>query len=285
LGALNNPVKNCRLMLRAVLIFAGFLMSNNDINMKLEKHLAQIIKQPRRPVDDVLCVLLAEFGTIFEQNKLGHTVRPDFLRWALKDRVHAVVGWSLCRATPESAAALRAVMLVACSLEPRGYSFVSGYGTLTHRKFYGWISESLFGPKNEGHDDFITPAEAAFIAGVAANNFGLLWQYREKPRYRGQGGAYALFVAKKLSQLAAKYERIPRARGICVRGGDSLDLAKPNPFARQYLGALWNQLTEDEKFQVEDMSEFAFVAAGDVYDWPLFYAERLTRLLKRKFKP
>lgn len=236
-------------------------------------------------MDDALCVLLADFGKIFEQNKLGHTVRPEFLRWALEGRVQSVVAWSLCRATPTAAAALRAVFLVACSLEPRGYSFISGYGTLSHRKFYGWISESLFGLKYDGQNDFITPGEATFIAGVAANNFELLWQHIEKPSRRGQGDAYAVFVAKKLGQLAAKYKRILLARGIGVHGGDSPDLAKPNPFARQYLGALWNQLTESEKFRVEEASELAFIAPGEISDRPKFYAARLTRLLKRKFKP
>jgi len=181
---------------------------------EIEKHLARVIKKPRQPVGDLLCSHLALFGDIFEENKLSHSVRPAFVRWALEGRVHVVVGWSLCRATPESARALRAVMLVATSIEPFGYSYVTGYATLIHRKFYGWVAVELFGAKNQNPKNIITQEDAVFLAAVAVINHNLLWQYRDKLRNNNQGGAFAVFARARLKRLAVKYERVLRARGI-----------------------------------------------------------------------
>ena len=61
---------------------------------------------------------------------------------------------------------------------------------------------------------------------------------------------------------------------------DLRHLAKPNRFARRFLGRFWNNLTTEEKRRVENAPEFAFVAAGEVVDWDAFYAERLRRLLE-----
>ena len=298
-------------------------MKNDHSSSEIEKHLAEVTKPPPFRVGDMLCFYIAEFGEVFDENKLGHSVLPRFLRWALEGRLQAVVAWSLCRAAPEAADALRAVMRVATSFQPIGH----GYGTLTHRKRYGWVADSLFGVKNRNPDHFITPDEAVFLAGVAAYNHELFWQYREKPRYAGQGGEYIGFIRAKLNQMAEKYEGILRTRGFaenlltvteaslkkfCKDFGNNCTpnrqrarkiytrefgkppeqftiedlrlMARPNRFARRYLGSLWRGLTEAEQRRVEEMPELALVAPGEVVDWDAFYAARLSRLLKRKIK-
>lgn len=66
---------------------------------------------------------------------------------------------------------------------------------------------------------------------------------------------------------------------------DYRHLAKPNRYARFYLGKLWNQLTSAEKLRVENMNPFLFVAGGEIVDPEVFYAAKLSRLLTRKFHP
>ena len=67
---------------------------------------------------------------------------------------------------------------------------------------------------------------------------------------------------------------------------DLRHLAKPNRNARNYLGAIWNQLTEAEQLRVENMTEFSLLATGgEVVDWNGYFAERLSKLLKRKIYP
>ena len=67
---------------------------------------------------------------------------------------------------------------------------------------------------------------------------------------------------------------------------DLRHLAKANRHARNYLGALWHLLTKAEQRRVELMNPFALEATGgEVIDWDVYFASRLSKLLKRKIHP
>jgi len=67
---------------------------------------------------------------------------------------------------------------------------------------------------------------------------------------------------------------------------DLRHLAKPNRHARNYLGKVWHLLTKAEQRRVELMNPFALEATGgEVIDWDVYFASRLSRLLKRKIHP
>jgi hypothetical protein len=66
---------------------------------------------------------------------------------------------------------------------------------------------------------------------------------------------------------------------------DLRHLAKPNRHARHYIGSAWPLLTDAEKLRVENTPEFYFVAGGEIVNADLFYAAKLSRLLKRKIHP
>ena len=67
---------------------------------------------------------------------------------------------------------------------------------------------------------------------------------------------------------------------------DLRHLEKPNRHARNYLCALWHLLTKAEQRRVELMNPFALEATGgEVVDWDVYFASRLSRLLNRKIRP
>ena len=183
----------------------------------VEAILTRACISPRHRVDDVLCSYLALFSSVFEKNNPQYGVDalpPRFLRWALESQIHEVVGWLVCRATPESATALHAVLLAATLYETTGNSVGCNYRRVEHNKSYGWLNRSLFDDEILNFDGFITSHEAALLAAVANYKYELFWLYAQRPEYRNEGGAYATFLKQRLKTLAGRYSEILRPRGF-----------------------------------------------------------------------
>jgi alkanesulfonate monooxygenase SsuD/methylene tetrahydromethanopterin reductase-like flavin-dependent oxidoreductase (luciferase family) len=92
-----------------------------------------------------------------------------------------------------------------------------------------------------------------------------------KPTARRSRRRYAQEFAKPIEQFTLD---------------DLRQMAKPNGDARNYLGKVWHLLTKAEQRRVELMNPFALEATGgEVIDWDVYFASRLSRLLKRKIHP
>jgi hypothetical protein len=139
---------------------------------------------------------------------------------------------------------------------------------------------------------FAKRVRAAINKHVPRNRQKIRWNKSERRRQKitkedllefrrafGKNGAPVAGRARKL--YTREFGKPPEKFNLA----DLRHLARPNRHAREYIGAAWSLLTDAEKLRVENTPEFYFVAGGEIVDADLFYAAKLSRLLKRKIHP